>query len=144
MLPQRKHKERVIIISGNTVTQKKKCILEGNDVIIEKGKRGKQIGWKVPVKSTDYKYYRNIFGMLKRKLEIKVDATQFIPFGSESVDVISCTRKDIERYADANVINKAGISTQKIEVPFILYLIIGAVLIMQILSFMMSQGMIIQ
>ena len=76
--------------------------------------------------------------MLKRKLEIKVDAQAFIPFGSEEVNVPSCTRKDIENYANANVINKSGMSTQKIEVPFILYLIIGAVLIMQIISFMFS------
>lgn len=144
MLPFRKHKEKVIIISGNTVIKKKNCSLEGNRVIIEKGSRGKgNIGWKPTVKPSNYKYYRKL-GFLKRKLEIKVDALTFIDFGKEPVNVPTCDRKTVEEYSNANVIKKSGMSTQKIEVPILLYLIVGAVLILQIFQFMMSQGMIIQ
>ena len=146
MLPFLKHRERVIIISGNTVIKKKKCTLDGNTIIIEKGSRGKgNIGWKVPVRGQDWKYYRKL-GFLKRKLEIKVDAKNFIPFGTEleNVEVPTCTRKDIEEYSNANVIKKSGMSTQKIEVPILLYLLVGGVLILQIIQFMMSQGMIVR
>lgn len=137
-----KHKERVIIISGNTVIKKKKCVVEGNRVIIEKGQRGKgNIGWKPIFEHSNFKYYRKL-GFLKRKLEIKVDALKFIDFGKESVDVPTCDRKTVEEYANANVIKKSGLSTQKIEVPLLFYLLVGAVLMLQIIQFMISQGMI--
>ena len=144
MLPFLKHKEKVIIISGNTVIKKKNCIIEGNKVIIEKGSRGKgNIGWKPEVKPSNFKYYRKL-GFLKRKLEIKVDALEFIDFGVSPVDIPTCDRKTVEEYSNANVIKKSGMSTQKIEVPILLYLMVGAVLILGIIQFMLSQGMIIR
>ena len=147
MLLSRKHKEKVIIISGNTVIKKKKCVLEGNTVIIEKGKKGAgNVGWKVNAKPEDYKYYRNRLGFLKRKLEIKVDAKKFIPFGTmtDKDKIPTCTRKDVMEYGNATILKRAGMSTQKIEVPLPFYLIVGAVFVMQIIIFMNSQGMFIQ
>ncbi|HKJ30799.1 MAG TPA: hypothetical protein VKA34_03180 [Balneolales bacterium] len=140
----KKHKEKVLIIAGNTVIKKKKCVVDGDRVIIEKPNRGRgNIGWTPSFKSTDFKYKRNIFGILKRHLEIKQDAKKFIPFGAATVDVPTCSRKDIEEYGNAKVISKSGMTQNELQVPIVLYLLIGGVLILQLLSFLMSQGMVV-
>lgn len=143
MLSLRKHKERVEIIAGNTRIKKKKCVVEGTKVVIEKPRRGKgNIGWTPQFKATDFLYYKKL-GFLRRKLVIKQDAKNFIPFGAEPKDleVPTCTRKDIEEYGNAQVINKAGKIAQTLQVPIFLYLIIGGILILEIIQFLTTQGM---
>lgn len=145
MFPFGSNKEKVHIISGNTVIKKKRCPTKEGKIIIEKPHKGRgNIGWVVSYTEKDFKYWRNILGILQRRLEIKDGAQSFIPFGKEpkAIDVPSCTRSDVEHYGNAKVIEKSGITKPEMSAPIILYLLVGGVLVLELINFLMAQGMV--
>lgn len=147
MLPFRKHKERVEIISGNTVKSRKKYHVENGYVIIQKGGKGRgKTAWNPQFTESCFKYKRNILGILKRTLAVKEGSENCIDYGKENEDVkmYPITLLSLKHWYESKLLQHAGQSTQQIKVPLILYLIVGGVLILQVIDFMISQGMIIR
>ena len=139
------HKERVEIISGNTRKMTKKYkILDGNTIELKKaskgrGKMGKYAKFD-PAKSYYY-YTGKIFRGLKRKLYLVDGASKCVEFGKE-INLNAPTTQEIINLFDAKVFDKSGVVGHKIEVPLLLYLLIGGVLVLQIFMFMNAQGLV--
>lgn len=135
-----KPKERVEIIDGNTVVKKKRFPMDDGYVILDKGEKGRgKAGWKVQPLATDYLYYKKL-GFLTRKLRIKNGSNEFIHYGQEQAEVPSYSRKDIEKFATANVVKNSGVTTQKMTAPTILYLLSAGSLLMSVLIFLYLTG----
>lgn len=145
MLSLKGHKERVEILSGNTIKSRKKYKVENNTVVIEKAGKGRgHIGWTPKYSESSFIYKRNIFGILKRKLVVIEGSDRCIDFKTEDDEARTypVTIQTIKQWYEAKLLEHAGQSTQNIKVPILLYLLIGGVLILEIFNFLVTQGMI--
>ena len=89
-------------------------------------------------------YWRNILGQLKRKLFVIDGSDHCIEFNQEdkTAKTHPITIKRLTEIFDAKLLAHAGQSTQNIKVPITLYLLVGAVLVMQVFQFLSAQGII--
>ena len=139
------HKERVEIIAGNTQKKIKKYkIIAGNKVLIQKGGKGRGKTEYAPSfdPQTSFLYKPRLFGGLKRKLVLTENALKCWEFKDQKIIENLPTRDEIKKFFDAKLLDHAGKSVQKVQVPLMLYLIVGGVLVLQIFMFMQSQGLV--
>lgn len=136
------HKEKVEIISGNTrIKHKKYKVIDGCKLELKKANKGRgNVGVYAKFDNTCFYYYRSFFGGLKRKLFLVEGSSECVSFG-EGMELKLPTREDIKRMFESEVVQKAGRVNNKVEVPIILYLLIGAVFVLQLFMFLSSNGM---
>jgi hypothetical protein len=122
----------------------KKCEIEDNSVIIEKGSRGRgKASYKANYDSScvlDYWVGIRPFKRLKQKLMLMDGADSCISFKKDDVNLPVFDRSTSNRHIVANVIKNAGATTQKLNVPLSLYLIVGAVAVIGIINLLLSSG----
>ena len=141
----KKNKECVEILSGNTIKSRKKYPVENNVVILEKPGKGRgKVGWMPKYNESCFIYRHNLFGILKRKLTVIEGSTHCIDYISEDKEAATypVTISILNEWYKANILKHAGQSTQSIKVPLALYLIVGAVLVLQVIQFLAMQGII--
>lgn len=136
-------KENVEIIAGNTRKKLKKYkIIEGNKLEIKKGKKGRgKVGYSPSFNpQTSFLYYRSKFGFLKRKLVLTSGAVKCWEFKDQQILEELPTREGIKSYFEAKLLTHAGQSVQKVQVPILLYLLVGGVLLLQVFMFLQFMG----
>ena len=109
---------------------RKKCKIEENKVIIEKASKGRgKVGWQPSFdKNCLVPYFVGLwpFKRMKFKLVVKEGMGRCIDFFSvkKSVEVPSLTRKEVEKLGQARILKTAGATTQKVNVPLALYVLV--------------------
>lgn len=136
-------KIRVDIIGSEGIKSSKKYPIVGNSVEIEK-KTGKRPSYR-PKFSKDcilpYFTGKWIFKKINFKLMLKEGANECINYYSgDKVNVPTCDRKAIKDYFDAHVVKHAGATTQKIQIPMLLYVGFIAVIILQVIGILLQTG----
>lgn len=142
---KRVHKERVEIIHGNLKKKAKKYkVIEGNFLEIKKGGKGRgNISYRPSFNpSTSFIYYKGKLGGLKRKLMLVSGAKKCIEF-TKNVKVPSVDPETMSEYFKAHVVKSAGATTQKVDVPLILYILIGLGVFLSLLNFLASRGVVL-
>lgn len=138
MLFSRGKKELVEIIGQNTIKKRKKFLVKGNQVIINKGARGRgQVGWKPKYNSDCYLYYNSGFPFfrLKRKLQVDEGAKSCRNQNNGSYE-----KYEVDELFSANVIKHAGETKQKIEFPIMAYLLLAGLFFLGALQILMISG----
>lgn len=131
MKKPKKEKIRVEIVSEQGIV-KGNFLIEGNRVIMQKESNDRgSIGWNPSFsKEAFLSYYVGFrpFRSLRRKLMIMQDAESFIEFSKEKVNIPTWDKEALENASKAHVLKIAGATTQKVEIPLVIYLILGAIL----------------
>ena len=138
-------KETVEIIYENTRKHIKKYkVVNGNTIELEPAKKGRGNLGKYahfsPTKS--YYYYSTKLGSLKRKLFLFDGASKCIEFNNKELDLNAPSEPEVSNLFDAKVYEKSGQVGSKVEVPIILYLMLGAVLIINVFMLMQFMGLV--
>ena len=127
----------ILLPNGDSIKVKRK--IEGDRVVIEDSARGKT-GWKPQFDKDCIVNERR--GFLKRsrrqKLFVKFGAEKCISFPSLSIP--SPDAKTIASLFDAQVLKNAGRSILKVSVPLPVYLLLMAILVLSVLSFLSGRG----
>ncbi len=109
---RKREKIRVEIVGGY-LPKKRNCTIEGNYVIINPNDRNRDgASYKAFFDNTcliPYKTGLPPFRSIRHKLMLKEGSAQCVSFSSKQEDKApSCTIQDVENYATATVIKKAG------------------------------------
>jgi len=133
-----------IIGKHGEIVKRKKFPVEDGTVLIRKGKRGPGGAAYKP------KFNRNCllwekrglipFKSYKPKLMLMEGADRCIEFNSDSVDIPMWDRKTEENLFKASVIKAAGATVQKIQIPFIFYILIFFGIILQFFTILILTG----
>jgi len=118
--------------------KRKKLVVEGKYVIIHQGKgvRGDPV-IKAEFDDDCILYYKKFFGLfLKQKLVLIEGHKKCVSFKPKT----GLSYFDVKGFFNAGAIKNAGATIQSIKIPLTFYLIIGAVLVMQIISLLVSTG----
>jgi len=133
-------------IRGKGIKKRKKYPVENNKVLIEKPKiRGKgHSGWMPEFDKHCFLYYHTgifPFKRLKRKLMVMDGASKCIAFkGKDDVKVPVFDRKTAKTLFEAEVIQHAGASTQKVTVPIFVYLLLFLLFMLGIVNILVGTG----
>jgi len=136
----------LVEIIGKTETKKKKVKVQQDHIEVYKGRRGRGgVAYRPQFdNSCLVKYKTGIwpFRRLKQKLILVEGAEKCVSFYPErkTAEVPWYDMKAMERIWNAHVIKASGAIKQKLEVPTLLYIMIAAVLIAQILSALIFTG----
>ena len=143
---QKGEQEFVQIIVENDIRTGKKYPIKGNKVLIEKPKtkgRGHS-GWMPEYTRDCFLYYvagHFPFKKLKRKLMVVFGASKCIEFkGKKGVEVPVYDRETAKKLFEAEVIQHAGASTQKVTVPIFVYLLLFICLMLGIVNILVGSG----
>ena len=134
----------VEVLDSSGIKQKKKCVVEGTKVIVRK-KSGKGKNYKPAYKAgfdeSCLLYYRGMwpFRFLKRKLQLIDGHDHCIKF-DYTKKTVDFSRFDIGNMFKAEVLEKAQASKTKLDVPFMLYLILIFILLMNVVSILVFTG----
>jgi len=132
-------KEKVEIYNVGSLESSKKYSKTKGQIILRKGSKGRgPKGWIVPIKDS-YVYYKTWFGLkLARKLMIVQGNDDFIKFmkGKEA----ELSRFQVDKLFEANVLKNAGHTLQSLKVPFMLYMVLGFILVMGIMQLLVMSG----
>ena len=118
--------------------KKKKLLVEGKYIIVKQGKgvRGDPV-LKAEFDESCILWFKTWrFGHLKQKLMWIEGHKKCVSFKPKT----SLSYFDAKGYFDSGAIKNAGSTIQHIKIPLTFYLIIGAVLVMQIISLLISSG----
>jgi hypothetical protein len=134
----------VEVLDNSGIKQKKKCVVEGTKVIVRK-KSGKGKNYKPAYKAgfdeSCLLYYRGMwpFRFLKRKLQLIDGHNHCIKFDYKK-KTVDFSRFDATQFFKGEVLDKSGNVKMKVEVPFVLYMILGIILVMNIVSILVFTG----
>ena len=131
-----KHKIDVEIINPKGM-RKRKCIVEGNYIVIKSGKgvRGDPSLRAKFDKDCILTYRKGPF--LRQKLVWVKGHQNCVKFYGGKV---SLSYFDVKGYFEAGAIKNAGATMQKIQVPTLLYMAIVAVVVLQVISLLFMTG----
>lgn len=149
MLKSKKNKVLVEIYSNGPM-QKKMCELDGNKVIIRKGKQGRgKTGYTPTYKPNSLILYlkRGLIPFtktLKMKLMLIDGSDECLSFDKENklFSFPYFNRKDAENLFEANALKQAGITQQQLKIPIALYLLLIMVLGLGVIQLLLSRGII--
>jgi len=128
-----------IIDSSNHIKKRKKFPVKNGFVIFHKGKgvRGDPT-LKAKYDNESVLTQKYFFGLrITRKLQILEGATSCISFKRKKAKL---GYQDVAGFFDAGVVKTFGSTIQHIKIPLAFYLIVGAVLILQIISLFLMSG----
>ena len=140
-----KRKEKILteIISPSGI-KRKNCIIEGNKIIIKRGKgvRGDPTISAGFDKDCILLYSVGVgpFKRWKRKLIWKEGSTNCVDFKGGRVKV---GYEDVKEYFEAGAIKNAGATLQTIKAPTLLYVAIFALIFLQIIGILISSGKVV-
>ena len=139
MLPQEK-KIRVDIIRSGLPPLKKMCEVRGKYVIIQKRNATKRIPeYKASFTNQCLIPYKK--GLLSKdfKLMVKEGAGRCINFYPKT-RVYETDKTEIERLFRANVLEKAGVVSHKVEIPMLFWLVMVALFVIGLLNLLATSG----
>jgi hypothetical protein len=129
-------------ISVDLITPKgvrrKKLVVEGKYVILKEGKgvRGDPTV-KAEFDDDCLLYYKSFFGLrLHQKLVLVEGHKKCVSFRPK----VGLSYFDVKGFFNAGAIKNAGSTIQHIKIPLAFYLIVGAVLILQVITLLLSSG----
>lgn len=136
----RPEKIRVEVLSQKGM-KARKCVVESDRIIIKKGKGVKgdpSITAKFE-KDCIIPYRAGMwpFKTWKQKLVWIEGHDRCVMFYGKKTDL---GVNDIKGFFEAGAIKNAGSTLQKLQIPMALYLIIGAVLVLQVVQLLMARG----
>lgn len=116
--------------------------IEENKVVIEAGrKKGKGSGYKPSFENDSIIYYTSGRWPLKRlhrKLFLMEGAKKCLSFKDNKVQKAVWDRKTEKELFKAEVIKSAGATTQKVQVPISLYIVVLAGIMISVLNLIMA------
>jgi len=143
---QKGEQEFVQIIVENDIRKEKKYPVKGNKVLIEppKKKARGHSGWMPEYTKDCFLYYvagHFPFKKLKRKLMVVFGASKCIEFkGKDDVKIPVYDRETAKRLFEAEVIQHAGASIQKIAIPVFVYLLLFMLVMLGIVNILVGSG----
>lgn len=138
-----KQKVLVEIIGEEGIKSRKKYPIEGDKVIIKKGKTGRGHAAYAPTFDRNcFVYYKaGLFRTLQRKLILMEDAEKCVSFkDKDNVDLPSWDRPSLEHASEATVLKAAGASMQKIQIPVVLYILLFVSVALGIIQILLMTG----
>lgn len=134
----------VDIIGENGVKSSKKYPIEENSVVIREAKRGRGPAAYKPTFDKDCLIYYTVgfwkFKRLKVKLMLMESANSCVKFVGKRVDRPIWGRVTSEKLFEANVIKSAGASTQKLQIPMMLYVFLFVITAISFMTFLVVTG----
>lgn len=134
-------KEKILVeVIGARGVKKKRCVLDGNKVII---KQGKGVRGDPSIKAEfdkdcilPYCVGIGFFKRWKQKLVWIEGHKKCINFKGK----VSLSYMDVKGYFNAGAIKNSGSTIQTIKIPAVLYILFAGVIFLQVLSFLVSTG----
>jgi hypothetical protein len=131
-------------IIGENGLSKHKFKVEGNKIVVKSSKKGRGHTEYAPTFTKDCLLpYRKGIGPIKwlsQKLMLMDGADKCIEFHDKSVEIPRYDRSTVRKLFDAEVLQKAGTVNVKLVVPTILYLLLGAIMMLIVVSIMIQTG----
>jgi len=133
----------VEVLGANGVRKRKKYPVEGDSIIIRKAK-GRRTGYSVKF-DKDCRLFDYVgiwpFKRLREVYTVKQDASECVNYyNKEGVETPTMDRKSSEKLFQVNVIKSAGETANKITIPTVLWLMLGAIIFLNVLSLLIASG----
>jgi hypothetical protein len=134
----------VEVLDASGIKKRKKCIVQGSSVVIQQKKgRGRSYtpAFQAKFDESCLIFYRGMwpFRFLKRKLMVFDGHTKCISFNADT-KIMEPSQYDVAELFDAEVLKKSGSLKTKLDVPFMLYLILIFILLMNVVSILVFTG----
>lgn len=136
----------VEIVFTNRDSITKRCKVDGEKVIIDKGSKGRgNEGW-MPSFTKD-----SIIDRKKGRIRKKTRKTVMVRFGADKclefqadkvTKIPSCDAETVERLFNAKVLKHAGQSTQNVKVPWYVTALLLVLVLLSVFQFAVSRGLI--
>ena len=144
MFPKRTPKMLVEVMQGNRLKFRRKCVIDGDTVVIEKGHKGRGLkGW-TPVFDSDciihYRVWFLLFSFIREKVVVQYGADKCVNWNIKPLKMPTYDFATANRLFKLSVLEKAGTLKNKLDVPIGLYLLIGGCLIISLLTFLVTSG----
>jgi len=133
-----KPKILVEIIHENNVITRKKCPINGNTVIINKGRAG-HFGW-CPQFSKDSLLLEPRFFSFRQKLIVRENAEKCLEFKEKETELPYWDKYALRKFMEAEVASKLGNVKIKHELPLVFWLLIACSILNTVLLLMIARG----
>jgi hypothetical protein len=138
---QLRQQQILVEFVGGAFPKKKKCVVEGNRVILRQAREGR--GGAAITAEFDANclvpYRSGLTRGLKYKLLLTEGADKCVSFARGLAEVPTCTKQDVSNYGNATVIKLAG----SLKPPFninLIYVLLIAGIILTVFSILVGSG----
>lgn len=132
----------VEVLGATGIKSRKKYPIENNMVVLRK-KEKRLPAYKAKFSKDSIIFYNVgfwIFKRLKQKLMIIEGASECVSFKNSKVTVPVWDRKSSEDLFKANVIKSSGQTTQRVQIPAMLYVVLAGIIFLQVFTALIITG----